>query len=296
MQTSMTRRKFVAGTSATVLCAAAQLQAAPASPRRICAFEKPLRFLDDADLAASMATLGFSGIEATVRAGGRVLPKNVEYDLPRLHEALSKRGLEITIMATDINSAEQSDTELVLRTAAKLGIRRYRMAWYKYDLSRPILPQLDAIAARLPALVDLTRQLGMTAVYQNHSGADIVGAPVWDIHRLINHFDPQTIGVGFDIHHAMVEGGLSWPIQFKLIQSHLAVVYVKDFVWELGKVKDVPLGEGLVDRKFFSMLRQSGFNGTICLHVEYWEGKKNQGEFAAAFGKDLATLRAWLGT
>ncbi len=45
------------------------------------------------------------GIEATVRSGGHVLPKNVEDDLPRLHEALQKRGLEITIMATDINAA-----------------------------------------------------------------------------------------------------------------------------------------------------------------------------------------------
>ncbi len=290
----MSRRKFLAGTSAGLLCATAQLAAAPPSARRICAFDKPLQFLDDEDVATTMAMLGFAGIDTAVRAGGRVLPKNVEDDLPRLRDALAKRGLEMTIIATDINDATQPRAELVLRTAVKLGIRRYRMAWYRYDMTKPILPQLDVIAAKLSSLVDLTRELGMTAIYQNHSGPDIVGAPVWDIYRLLKDFDPRVIGFGFDIHHATVEGGLSWPIQFKLIQSHLAAVYVKDFVWDNGKVKDVPLGEGQVDRKFFSMLRQTAFTGPICLHIEYLEGKKNQDALENAFGKDLATLRSWL--
>jgi sugar phosphate isomerase/epimerase len=239
--------------------------------------------------------LGFSGIEATVRAGGHVLPRNVEDDLPRLHEALQKRGLEITIMATDINAADQPRAELVLRTAAKLGIRRYRMQWYRYDAGKPILPQLDLIAAKLRPLAQLTRQLSMSAIYQNHSGPDWVGAPVWDIYRLLKDYDPRTIGIGFDIHHATVEGGLSWPIQFKLVASNLAAVYVKDFVWEKGKVKDVPLGDGQVDRKFFTMVRESGFTGPVCLQVEYLDGK-NEDLLSNAFGRDLATLRSWLKT
>jgi sugar phosphate isomerase/epimerase len=263
--------------------------------RRICAFEKPLLFLNDTELATLMGRLGFSGVEATVRAGGRISPKNVESDLPRLRDALAKEGLELTIIATDINGVDQPDAERVLRTAAKLGVRRYRMAWFKYDLSKAILPQLDALAARLPALVDLTRELGMTAIYQNHSGADTVGAPVWDMYQLLKGFDPGVMGIAFDIHHAMVEGGLCWPVQFKLVQSHLAAVYVKDFVWDGAVVKDVPLGEGRVDRKFFSMLRESGFNGTICLHVEYMEGVKDEEAMRKAYGRDLATLQSLLG-
>jgi sugar phosphate isomerase/epimerase len=238
---------------------------------------------------------GVSGIEATVRAGGRVLPKNVQDDLPRLRDALALRGLEIMAIATDINDAARPFSENVLRAAAKLGIRRYRMGPYLYDLSKPILPQLDLIAAKLPALVDLTRDLGMIAMYQNHSGINRVGAPVWDIFGLIKQFDPRVIGIGFDIQHATIEGGTSWPIQFKLVQSHLECVYVKDFVWDKGVPKDVPLGEGQVDRKFFPMLAEIGYSGPICLFVEYLEGKKNQDALEAAFSKDLAKLRSLLG-
>jgi sugar phosphate isomerase/epimerase len=272
------------------------LEAAPSAPRPIFTFEKPLLFLNNTELAETMATLGFAGIEAAVRKGGRVLPKNVETDLPRFQEDLRKRGVEIGIIATDINTGDEPYDELVLRTAAKLGIRRYRMMFYPYDVSKPILPQLDAFAAKLPALVELNRQLGMTAIYQIHSGSDRVGACVWDIYGLIKGFDPKAIGIGFDIHHAMIEGGLSWPIQFKLVESHLAAVYVKDFVWEKGAVKDVPLGRGQVSRKFFQLLRQTAFTGPICLHVEYLEGKENERAIKDALAQDLATLRTLLET
>ncbi len=293
MNNTMNRREFVAGVSASLLCAALPLEAAPAAPRPISLFEKPFAFLSNAELASVVSRLGYSGIEATVRVEqGRVLPKNVEEDLPRLHDALQKRGLEITSMATDITGVDQPYTERVLRTASKLGIRRYRMMYYFYDTSKPIIPQLDAFGARLRPLVDLTRELGMTAIYQNHSSPDRVGAPVWDMYQLLKDYDPKTIGFAFDIMHAKVEGGMSWPIQFKLVQSHLAAVYVKDFRWENGKVKNMPLGEGWVDRPFYQLLRQSGFAGPIFIHIEYLEGKNDTQALESAFGKDLATLRS----
>jgi sugar phosphate isomerase/epimerase len=293
-RSSISRREFLAKTAGGLLLTAAQLRAAPPNRRRLYAFEKPLQFVSDTDLAATMAMAGANGIEATVRAGGRVLPKKVEDDLPRLRDALALRGLEIFSIATDINDA-QPLSEKVLRAAAKLGIRRYRMGGYLYDLSKPILPQLDAMAAKLPALVDLNRELGMTALYQNHSGMNRVGAPVWDIYGLIKQFDPRQIGIGFDIQHATIEAGTSWRIQFKLVQSHLDCVYVKDFVWEKGEPKEMPLGRGQVDPKFFPMLSEIGYTGPICLFVEYLEGNKDPDAQEAAFSRDLATLRSLLG-
>lgn len=283
----------MAGTGAAFL--ATLLEAAPSGRRpRFCAFDKPLQFLNFTETADAFAMRGFRGLEIAVRAGGHVSPRKVEDDLPAFHEALQRRRLEITIIATDINSVESAHAETVLRAAAQLGIRYYRLQWFRYDLRRPLLPQLDAIAAKLPALADLTRELKMTAIYQNHSGPAMVGAPIWDIYRLLKDYDPRVIGLGFDIHHATIEGGLSWPIQWKLAQPNVAAIYVKDFIWQDGKVKDVPLGEGQVDHKFFPQLRQLGFVGPICLHVEYLEGKKNQDAIVSAFGKDLYTLQSLL--
>ncbi|MDB6028128.1 MAG: Xylose isomerase-like barrel [Verrucomicrobiales bacterium] len=267
---------------------------APKSKYKFCAFEKPLQFLSYDELAELMASIGLDGIEAAVRDKGHVLPEKVEQDLPRMHEALKKRGLEISILTSSINSVESPHAEKVLRTAAKLGIKRYRLLWYAYDLSKPILPQLDAIRPKLAKLVALNRELGLTALYQNHSGDKMVGAPLWDIYSLIKDFDPKEMALAYDIRHATVEGGLSWPIQFNLVKSHLGAVCVKDFVWDQGKVKNVPLGEGVVDKKFFTMLKETKFDGPVSVHVEYLEHSKDKNAIGEAFRKDLVTTKSWL--
>ncbi len=289
----ITRRHFLTTTAAALACAS--LRAAPAAPKyHFCAFEKPLQFLSYEDMAQLLADAGYNGIEATVRNGGHVLPEKIEEDLPRMIEALQKRNLDLTILTSDITSVEQPLTEKVLRTAAKHGIKRYRMMWYKYDTKQPILPQLDAIAKKLPALVDLTHSLGMTALYQNHNGPNMVGAPIWDFYQLIKGYNPTDISFAFDIMHATIEGGHSWPIQFKLIQSHLGAVYMKDFKWVEGKVTGQPLGHGQVDSKYFTLLKQSGYTGPVSVHVEYLDGKKDRELFANAFKTDLAKLKTLL--
>jgi sugar phosphate isomerase/epimerase len=297
---SWNRRAFLKSTAiasaAATLMPASLTVAAPdrIGPWKFCAFEKPLLFLNYDETAEVFAELGFDGLEAAVRPGGHVLPERVEEDLPKFVEALKQRGLEITVLASGISSATQPHTEKVLRTAAKLGIKRYRMDWWRYDLKQPIQPQLDALRPRLKELAALNRSLGVTGLYQNHAGANMVGAAVWDIYGLVREFDPKDVALAFDIRHATVEGGLSWPVQFNLVKSHIGAAYFKDFVWDQDKVKNVPLGAGRVDRKYAPLLKASGFVGPMSVHVEYGEGSKDRAYFAEAFRKDLATLRTWL--
>ncbi len=300
-ETVFTRRNFLGKViAASALAAAPPLtffakneNATPSSAHKFCAFVKPLQFLTYDELAELFQPLGFDGIEAPVRAGGHVLPEKVEEDLPRLHEALQKRGLEITILTSDVNAVD-ARAEKVLRTAMKLGLKKYRMNWYQYDLQKPILPQLEAIRPKLKELAALNRELGMTALYQNHAGEKMVGSPLWDIYNLIKELDPKEIALAYDIRHATVEGGLNWPLQFNLVKSHLGAVFVKDSAWENRKIKNTPLGEGMVDRKFFGMLKETNFAGPISVHVEYLERSRDKKIIAEAFRNDLQKLKGWL--
>lgn len=260
---------------------------------KICAFVKFVQSLRYESLAETVAELGFDGIEATVRAGGQVLPGRAQDDLPKLVEALRKHDLDVTLMASDVNRVDEPHTETVLQTAARLGIKRYRMKYYRYDLNRPVVDQLRDLRPILKDLVALNRQLGLTAVYQNHAGANLVGAPVWDLYGLVQDYSPDELAVAFDIRHATVEGGLAWPIQFNLIRPHLDTVIVKDFRWHGRRPENVPLGEGQVDPAFFKALRASNYHGPISLHVEYLEDAGVEPN-VAALGNDLKTLRTLL--
>jgi sugar phosphate isomerase/epimerase len=104
----------------------------------------------------------------------------------------------------------------------------------------------------------------------------------------------KDLAIAFDIRHATVEGGLSWPLQFQLAEPHLGAVYVKDFIWDKNrKPVNVPLGTGHVDPRFFSLLKQSPFSGPISLHVEYLP-KAGVAPNIKALKTDLATLRKLL--
>jgi sugar phosphate isomerase/epimerase len=262
----------------------------------ICVFTKPFQSLSYDELADRIAALGVDGIEVPVRDKGHIQPAEVPDELPKMVEALKKRRLEITILTSDIHRVDQPHAEATLRTAAKLGIQRYRMRYYRYDLRRPILDQLAEIRPMVKDLVALNHELGISAVYQNHAGPTILGAPLWDLHALIQDYPIAQIGSAFDIRHATVEGGQCWPIQLKLLLPHINAVCVKDFRWDGRRPDNVPLGEGRVDRRFFALLRESDYRAPISLHEEYLDHRdpKLVPEHLAAIRRDLDTLRTWL--
>ncbi len=259
-------------------------------------FEKPLQSLSADELADTLAEIGFDGVEATIRKGGRVEPERAADELPAYVAALASRNLRILVMATSITRADQPHAEATLRAAAKLGVKTYRLAGLRYDLKKPIRAQLDALKPQLRELAALNRELGVTAVYQNHAGSSNVGGPIWDLDHLMDGFDPKEIAVAYDIRHAMVEGSSAWPVSFQMIRPRIRAVYVKDFVFEKGRAKNVPMGEGHVGNKFYDVLKRSGYTGPISIHSPYIRAKNRKEALAArdAIRRDLEHLRRQL--
>ncbi|MEM9079642.1 MAG: TIM barrel protein [Verrucomicrobiota bacterium] len=289
----MTRRHLITSTLAASLGTLAAQNTPSKKIIPIGPFTKPLQFLSFEELAETLAELGFQGAEVPIRPGGHIEPEAVPDQLPALVEAFKKHNLEILAFASGINqvSAEQH-TETILTTAAKLGIKRYRLSYYRYDLTKPILPQLDDIRPRLHDLAALNKQLGIQGLYQNHSGRNYVGGPLWDICQLLAPHNPKHLGLAFDIGHATVEGGMSWPIQWKLAQPHLGMIFVKDYLWKNKRRQAVPLGTGQIAPAFFKKLPPV----PISLHVEYHPIKNTppaqlRETFLPAFKNDLQTLQ-----
>lgn len=264
----------------------------------LCVFTKPFNSLTADQLASRTAELGFNGIEAPIRTGGHIEPEAVPDQLPAFVKALKKHDQQLLVMTSDINDPTDTLSQTVLKTAASLGIRYYRMKYFKYDESKPIIDQISNWQAQMKDLAALNRELGITGVYQNHAGRSYFGASIWDLHRALEGIDPAEVGVAYDIRHAAVEGGTTWPVGFQLIRPHVQVVYVKDFDWGDRQPTNVPLGAGRVDATFFKMLAKSDFAGPISLHEEYLDHRQPElvPEHWTAIGKDLQTLKTWLST
>ncbi|WP_186776447.1 sugar phosphate isomerase/epimerase family protein [Rubripirellula reticaptiva] len=307
------RRNFIA-TSGCAACASAigSLVAGPlvlppaaaqdpsessaARKPRIGVFTKPLNSLSFDELADSMAEAGFDGIEAPVREGGNVEPESVEEDLPRLVEALGKRDLTVMVLTSDINDASDPLTERVLRTAATLGITKYRMQYLKYELNRDIAAQIEAWRPQLRDLAAMNHDFGVQGLYQNHAGNKYFGSSIWDLHIGLDGIDTADISVAYDIRHAIAEGGMSWPVALNLIRPKIGAIYVKDFRWDGNRLVNVPLGEGRVGKEEVGALRLNTFDGPVSLHEEYIDHKDPAlvPKHLAAMKSDLNLLRSWI--
>jgi len=260
-------------------------------------FTKCLQFLKYDELAEALAREGFDGADLAVRPGGQVLPENVKTDLPKVMKALRSNGIGSNMIVTAITDANVPLTVDILKTMADEGIKYYRMGYLNYDSKKSVPENLDELRRTFEKLENLNRKLGVCGNYQNHSGTR-VGGPVWDLYYLLKDRDPESIGVQYDIRHAIVEGGVSWPVGMKLLSPWIRTTAIKDFIWEKDekgkwKIKNVPLGEGMVDfDKYFTMYKSFDIQAPVSIHYEYDLGGAQHGNLHPTMNRN--EICSWL--
>ncbi len=299
----MERRNFIKTTAATAagIALSGNLNAAglsaSAKKRPIHVFTKCLQFLNYDEIAAVLAEQGFDGADLTVRPKGQVLPENVANDLPKAIKALQKAGVGCNMIVTEINNPDDPVSQNILKTMADLGIKYYRMGYFSFDPNKTIPKNLDEHKITFEKLEKLNRKYEVTGNYQNHSGTR-VGGPVWDLYHLLKDCDPEFIGVQYDIRHATVEGGVSWPLGMKLLAPWIRTTDIKDFAWlktENGKwqIRNVPLGEGMVDFKtYFELYKSFNIEAPVSIHYEYDLGGAEHGNNTTTMS--LTEIKSWL--
>jgi sugar phosphate isomerase/epimerase len=268
-------------------------------------FSKHLHWVGYDEMAKITSKIGFDGIDLTVRPGGHVEPANVEKELPLAVEACDKKGVEVPMMTTSIITADDPNTERILKTASSLGVKVYRLGWHNYNLGIPIEENIQKFGVELQKIAELNAKYNIIGDYQNHSGMT-GGSPVWDIHMMLDIAQSEYLGAQYDIRHAMIEGLQSWPLGLRLLASKIHSIDIKDFVYEETDagwgVKNVPLGEGAVDFKsYFKLLKELNVQAPISIHLEYPLGGADHGnkeltipgdKVVEAMRKDLNYLKS----
>ncbi len=267
----MSRREVLA------LTGAALASGAPASPK-ICIFSKHLQWLNVADAARLAADIGFNGIDLTVRKGGHIDPSRAAEDLPAAVETIRRAGLEVPMVTTDIVTAQSEHAPEILRTISSLGIHRYRWGGLRLDPGRSI-PRADRSGTRAGPRSCRAESVSwcLRDVSYPFRGSGNLGASVWDLYLVLKGFDPNVVGVNFDVAHATIEGGLAgWRNSASLMAPFTRGIALKDFYWEKGadgqwRPRWCPIGEGMVNFSEYFRVLGAGFRGPIQLHLEYPE-------------------------
>jgi hypothetical protein len=290
--------------SALVSAQSAQTRSATTQPAKtqLCLVSRHLQWTDLEQGAAAAAEGGCKAVAWTIRAGAHILPANVERELPRAIAAARKAGLETPMAITAIVDAKSERAEAILDAMRNAGIRRYRAPSFRYDYNAELLPQLEALKPRVASLAKLNEKYGTTAMYHTHSASGNIGGGVWDLWMVLKDFDPQFVGLNYDLGHATIRGGTGWVETSHFAHRHVRGLSLKDFRWVKGgsgrrgtgawTAEMVPGGEGMVD--FAGMLgyfKSAGFAGPVELYQEYSVTVPGRTEPVNMLGTDYGTWK-----
>jgi sugar phosphate isomerase/epimerase len=315
---------IVAGTvrAGTVgLQAAAEPPAAQAAPlRKLAIVSRHLEWTDLEEGAAVAAEAGFRAVAWTCRSRAHILPENVERELPRAVEVARKNGLSTPMLITSINDVGAPRAEAILDTMRQVGITRYRASSYRYDLSQPLEPQLEAFKPRLAALAELNQKYGTTAMFHTHSSQGSVGGGLWDLWLLIRDYPSDRLAINYDIGHATVRGGTEWMQTARFAHRHVGALSLKDMHWVKNpeappdaypwRHEFVVPGQGMVNfRDMFTYFKSVDFDGPLEMYYEYrvdlgdgrsmnmlgsrigWELEMPKADFVALLKRDVDFYR-----
>ena len=295
--------------------ALAQGQAAvpPVRKLQIDAYSRHLQWLrDPVEVAKAVLEMGYEGLDVTVRPyPGHVDPEKVTTDLPVFVKAVRAQGVKVSSITCPITDADSPNAERIMDAASKLDIHHYWWGTFRYDQTKPVMPQLDALKPRIAKLAALNAKYGMKAMYHNYSGPGMVGSAIWDLLLLMREHDPKLMGFHFDVGHATNAGGNNtWALNMRAAGPYIAGLSIKDSFLERvtpgsaparppgppsggaaqagpprgegppsdgppypWRVKYTPLGEGNVNLPLLAqVLKEIGFAGPTEIQAEYPNG------------------------
>jgi len=257
--------------------------------------------LDFEQSAEITAESGLDGIDCGVRPRGEILPERAADDMPLYAGILAKHKVRMLLLTTGILEVNSPHAETILKTARTLGIRYYRIGYWQHQPDIPKNDLVQKIKAQLKDLAALNRELGMCAIFQNHSTGKnktkpYAGGDLNEMYEIVKDFDPGQIGVAFDLGHAIITHGNEWPAHFERLKSHINIAYIKDVKPGEGFV---PFGKGeFGNTDFFKRLRQMNYRAPFSAHIEFeWAGKDNpktRQALVKTLSESRQMLRKWM--
>lgn len=217
--------------------------------------------------------------------------------LQRFHQAAAAHG-RITVSVTPyLTVGDVEGTERVLQAASRLGARFIRLAVPGYDRTKHVSELVEQELAYLRQAAPLCKRYGVKGLLETHHGT--IAASASATLRLVEEFDPDTIGVLYDPGNMVHEGYENYRMGMELLGPYLAHVHVKNAVWQPdGEASDgsaawkaswQPIRRGIVPwSQVIEDLKAVGYDGY--LGVEDFSGEYASKDMLMRFSAYMHSL------
>ena len=211
-------------------------QAAAPAPRRLVmdAYTRHLHWIRTPDeIAEAAIEMTCAGVNPTIQAyPGHIDPTKVGTELPAFVKVMEKHGLKVRQVRGGNQTAADASVEALVGAMSQSGATHYWLGTDNYDLTKPILPQLDAIKLKVEKFVQLNQKHGTTLMYHTRAGANSVGSVVWDLLYVMKDFNPKYVGFHWDTGHMAHHGSNMWELLMRTSGPYIVGMGWKDRAWE----------------------------------------------------------------
>jgi sugar phosphate isomerase/epimerase len=241
---------------------------------------KPLENLSYPELADTVAAIGMDGVDLTVRSPGHVLPERVKTDLPLAAKAIRERGLDVGWLTTAIDSTAAPHAEDILATASDLGIKQFKLGYFRYAGFGAMRRQIAEVRVQLQGIEKLCQRYGIQAGVHAHDGPTL-SATTHVVSLLLEGFDPAALCYYPDLGHMGIEGSLGgWIHGLDLLSNRIAMLALENLAQyrqrepetgeERWSAKVVPFDQGFIPfPDALQYLKQIGYTGYASFQAEY---------------------------
>ncbi len=218
------------------------------------------------EVVAKLSAHGYDAVEWRVHDDYHIKPADVVQQAKRIKLLLADHGLVVSCLMGYAALPDRDQHQRVAEACAILGCPRFRPGAVLYDGTRNYHDIYQAAVDDIGRMLDAVAGYGVKPVIETHFGT-IAPSPALAL-RLVEHFEPQHIGVNFDPANMIIEGHESWQLGLELLGAYLDYVHAKNIAWlregERWRWQFASLKDGQVDwREIAAALHQVGYDGFI---------------------------------
>jgi sugar phosphate isomerase/epimerase len=287
----LTRRDFLATTTATAMCAALGAPTWGSDPRLPLAFSTlGCPTWDWSKIFQFAEAHGFAAIELRGLLGSMDLPSRPEFAPGRIAQTKSEiaaHGLKIACVSSSAELHEADPTERpkmladarkFIDLAAELGAPYVRV--FGNEIKGPKGEVVTRVAAGMRELADYAGPRNVTVIIESHG--DFTDSPT--LKQILTQADSPHAALLWDAHHTFVDGHEPPEHTVKELGKWIRHTHLKDSVPAGKERKYVLTGQGDIPiRRQIQALRSIGYKGYFCFEWEkVWHPDLQDPEIAIA--------------
>jgi sugar phosphate isomerase/epimerase len=256
-------------------------------------FTKMLKGLDLKGLIAFCKDVGLDGVDLAVRPGYPINPDNMAKALPEAAKMFTGEGLTIGLVTADagVNDPASKAAKGLFEASAVAGVAAIKIGYFPYK--NDFDADFKDARTKLAGFAKLAEEHKVKASVHTHSG-NYIPNNCATLRMLLQDHDAHHVGAFVDTGHTAINGG-PFRMEVDMVRPYLSLIAIKDMAWNKGAkaARVTPAGEGIVHwNEVAQAVKESKFNGTICLHGEY--ETKDQAERLQKAKDELAFLKKLL--